>query len=153
MWKSFYDQLRSSLGGIDESDLPSETLATWGLEDEVLTDLDDWYPNHESVDLESATDKAARRLRVYIRYYALAVCIRVGYGFIKKVWTDGQGKEERFEGDWKITAQEFAAKAATVKESILEDLGIALEASAMRVTTMGVASPDRDPVKEPRSAS
>lgn len=150
MWDGFYNALRSSLGGLDDYDLPDEVLSTWGLEDETAMDLDSWYPNHDAVDL-SGKDAKARRLRIYIRYYAAAVCIRVGYGYMHKAWTDGNGKYERYEGDWKATAQEFAAKAAAVKQQIMEDLGIAVATSSIRVRTMGTATPSRDPVTTPRS--
>ena len=153
MWKSFYDQVRSSLGGLDDYDLPDDIISNWGLEEEIAVDLDGWYPNHDTVNLDSTAEKKSRQLRVYIRYLAVAVCIRVGFGYIHKAWTDGSGKYERFEGDWKVLAAEFAAKAASVKQAIKEDLGIAEATTSLRPTMIGIASPDRDPVTTPRSTS
>lgn len=153
MWKSFYDQLRGTLGGLDSFDFTEQSIATWGLEDEIRADLFGWYPNFSDVQLESESDHKAIRLRVYIRYFAAAICMRVGFGFIKKSWTDGQGEWQRFEGDWQKAAQDFADKAAAMKTAIMDDLNLSPTNASLRPTMMGSASPSRDPVTTPRSVS
>lgn len=151
LWDTFYDQIRSSVGGMDNFDMPDSILASWGLEDEVEVDLSGWYPDYDKVNLQESS-KQATLLRVYIRNFAAAICCRVGFGFINKSWTDGNGKWERFEGDWDTLSKELASKAEQVKQRILTELGIAATTASLRPTMLGISSPDRDPVTEPRSS-
>lgn len=150
LFGDLYDQVRGVLG-LDPFDLKDQKLDNWGILDDLYIDLESWLPNFEALAADPEKGPAmTRRLRVYAKNYCASICIKVGVTYITKVWTDGEAKFERFEGDWEQLAADFKANADRIKLNINTYLGLVTTTDDSGFTIAAVASPDRDPVTTPR---
>ena len=150
LFDSLYAQTRAVLG-LDSFDLKDSKLEDWGVLDDLLIDLDQWLPDYEKI-VEQKGSAMESRLRSYAKYYCASICVRVGATFIVKVWTDGETKFERFEGDWEALSQYLKSQADRIKLNIQQKLGLITDTDDIGFKLTSVSSPDRDPVTTPRDS-
>lgn len=139
------EQIRGVLT-VSQADLSDETLAAYGLEDDLAADLEDWLPGWADV-VDTAQ---ARLLRLYAKYFCAATVAATAPVFVLTKLTDGSNEGQRGGADGFLWLSEtLMNKAGGFKARLQDLLGEGTDAEAYTVTSR--VTPSRDPVTEARS--
>lgn len=151
-----FDQIRGVLT-VSQADLPDETLASYGLDDDLAVELDGWAGDWQAMITAGQAEPAAaedvkkyRLLRLFAKYFCAAAVAATAPVFVLTKSTDGSNEGQRSDQEGFLWLQRaMMAKAAQFREQLLELVG-SLQASAP-VTIISRVTPARDPVTEARS--
>lgn len=130
---------------VSEADLPEEVLVGFGLEDELEDVIASKIPTWSEISVPSQL----RKLRLFTKYKAAAIVALMAPVFILKKMTDGSNEGQRSDRDgFRWLAEDLGAKADSLMEELLEDLGMAV--TVLPFELVGRVTPERDPITEPR---
>lgn len=138
------NQIRAVLT-VSPADLPDSVLMSFGFEDELEDALDSKLPSWSETD----NPKHQRKLRLYSKYFCAATVATTAPVFILKKTTDGSNEGQRSDKDgFRWLAEELQGKADAVMDELLDELGE--QRTIEPIQLVGVSSPQRDPITEPR---
>jgi hypothetical protein len=151
-----FDQIRGVLT-VSQADLHDETLASYGLDDDLAVELDGWAGDWQAMITAGQAEPAAvedvkryRLLRLFAKYFCAAAVAATAPVFVLTKSTDGSNEGQRSDQEGFLWLQKsMLAKAAGFREQLLEVLGSQQSAAVM--TVISRVTPARDPVTEARS--
>lgn len=142
-----FAQIRGVLT-VSEADLPDETLASYGLDDDLAADLDSWAQGWAAI----AVPEQARSLRLFSKYFCAAAVASSAPVFVLTKMSDGSNEGQRNGTEGFLWLSEaMRSKAQAHKSALLLALGT--EPAPVGYTLVSAVRPTRDPIVEPRSAS
>lgn len=131
-------------------DIEEATIEAQGLDDDLLVALTSALPTWAAVRDDDTKPANQARLRIFAKYFCAGTVTFMAQVIYLKKSTDGNNESGRSDKDgWGFIAQGFMAKATEAMDGLLEDLGLAPEATPLSI--IGRVIPDRDPITEPRS--
>ncbi|MBU0860279.1 MAG: hypothetical protein KKC02_09110 [Gammaproteobacteria bacterium] len=151
-----FDQIRGVLT-VSQADLPDEVLDSYGLEDDLAVDLDDWAGDWKAMSAAGAADTASeedtkryRLLKLFSKYFCAAQVAATAPVFVLTKTSDGSNEGQRGDSEGFLWLQKaMLTKASQYREKLLDLLNVAPVDSSMTFTSR--VAPARDPVTEARS--
>ncbi|MCY1290329.1 hypothetical protein D9M70_394680 [compost metagenome] len=143
-----FAQIRGVLT-VSSADLPDDTLASYGLDDDLAVDLDGWVSGWSAI----GDDAQKRLLRLYAKYFCAATVATTASVFVLTKATDGSNEGQRSDGEgFRWLADAMRGKAAQFKAQLLDSLqGVTTTSPTYSIISR--VTPDRDPVTQARSAN
>lgn len=134
------DRVRAALG-VDSVDISDDVLVSMMLEQELIIDLTEWVPGHETL-----ANASLWALELYAAAFCALSALDGRELLYPYMFKDGKAETRRFQLDLQKLKQDLAARVAKWKAKVieLEGLDVATVKSASYI--MGAAVPDTDPV-------
>lgn len=139
------DQIRS-VAGLTVEDVSDAFLTARDMATELKVDLYSWLPNHAALHADTSTAAAQQIsdcIGLYCTYTAAAWVLQSPMSLLAKI-TDGANAAERFQIDWEAAAERLLAKAALMKQQLV-DL-TTTPSSGLTVKFFSGDTPSYDPV-------
>lgn len=118
-----YNKIRAQLGASSTVDLKDTDLDALDLDDELKSDLYNWFPNYQALIDESAPDAPMVaqliNLKLWVKWYSCHVIMESGPLRFIKSGGDSENKKERFAGDLTKMKAAMMVKADESKVKVL----------------------------------
>lgn len=115
-----FDTIRAVLT-VSESDLPDEILSKYGLEDDLLINLNASYPTWNTVQ----DDLIQAKLRMYSKYRVAAWIATTAPLFVLIMEGDGNNQARRSDKDgFRWLSESLAARAVAIMTELQDDAGM-----------------------------
>jgi hypothetical protein len=138
------EAIRATLG-TDGFDIEDAMIVEYDLETAMLLRLAEFLPTHENV---ADTDEGEPRLRMWAQYFGAYTFLETAQAAIAKKYAANQDTLERFTIDFQAILDKLALRVRRLEGLMNPAL---LGPTGLRISLMGISSPDYDPVTGPPS--